>query len=36
MKKLKELQRNSERQFHEPRNNINEQGKHFTKQIEIL
>ena len=34
--KLKELQENSERQFNELRDKINEQKKYFTKDIEIL
>ena len=35
-KKLKELQENSERQFNEPRNNMNEQKKSFIKETESL
>ena len=33
-KKLNELQENSERQFNELRNEINEQKEYFTKEIE--
>ena len=36
MKKLNELQENSERQFNELRNKFNEQKEYFTKEIEIL
>ena len=36
MKKLNELQENSERQFNELRNKINEQKRYFTKKIETL
>ena len=36
MKKFNELQENSERQFNELRNKINEQKEYFTKEIEIL
>ena len=34
MKKLNELQENSERQFNELRNKINKQKEYFTKAIE--
>ena len=36
MKKLSKLQENSERQFNELRNKINEQKEYFTKGIETL
>ena len=36
MKKLNKLQENSERQFNELRNKMNEQKEQFTKEIEIL
>ena len=36
MKKLNELQENSERQFNELRNNLKEQKEYFTKNTEIL
>ena len=36
IKKLNELQENSERQFNELRNKINEQNEYFTKEIETL
>ena len=34
MEKLSELRENSERQFNELRNKINEESKYFTKDIE--
>ena len=36
MKKFNELQENSERQFNELRNKINEQKEYFTKEIEVF
>ena len=36
IKKLNELQENSERQFSELRNKINEQRKYFTEEIVII
>nr|ACC62065.1 hypothetical protein [Rhinolophus ferrumequinum] len=36
LKKLNEMQENTERQFNELRNTIKEQHEHFTKEIEIL
>ena len=36
MKKLNELQENSERQFNEVRNKVNEQKEYCTKKIETL
>ena len=36
MKKLNELQENSERQFNEVRNKINDQKEYFTKETETL
>ena len=36
MKKLDKLQENSERQFNELRNNINEQKEYFTNEVETL
>uniref|UniRef100_A0A671DV05 Uncharacterized protein n=1 Tax=Rhinolophus ferrumequinum TaxID=59479 RepID=A0A671DV05_RHIFE len=36
LKKLNEMQENTERQFNEHRNTIKEQHEHFTKEIEIL
>lgn len=36
MKRFSELQENSERQFNELRNKINEQKEFFTKEIEIF
>ena len=36
MKKFNELQENSERQFNELRNKINEQKEYFTKEFEML
>ena len=36
IKKLNELQENSERQFNDLRNKINEQREFFTKQIEAI
>ena len=35
MKKIRELQESSERQFNESRNKINEQKEYFTKEMEI-
>lgn len=36
MKKLNEIQENSERKFNELRNKVNEQKKYFIKEIETL
>ena len=36
MKKSNELQKNSDRQFNELKNKINQQKEYFTKEIEIL
>ena len=36
MKKLNELKENSERQFNELRNKINEQKEHFSEEIKTI
>lgn len=36
MKKLSEIEKNSERQFSEPRNKTDEQKEYFTKEIKTI